>query len=52
MSFFVNVDQVIVRDREDPSNIIAIGRVDHEENLFKFVGFLDDKYTPSRAFIA
>lgn len=50
--FIVNVDQVIVRDRKDPSNIIAIGRVDHEENLFKFVGFLDDKYTLSHAFIA
>ena len=32
--FIVNVDQVIVRDRKDPSNIIAIGRVDYEENLF------------------
>ena len=50
--FIVNADQVIVRDRRDPRNIIAIGRVDHEENLCKFVGFLDDKYTLSHAFIA
>ena len=50
--FVVNVDQVIVRDKKDLSNIIVIGRVDHEENLFKFVGFIDDKYTLSHALIA
>ena len=50
--FFVTVDQVIVRDRKDPTNIIAIGRVDHEESLFKFVGFADEEFKHSHAYIA
>lgn len=51
--FVVNANQVIVRDKKkNPSNIIAISRVDHEESLLKFVGFVDDKYTLSHAFIA
>ena len=33
--FVVIADQLIVRYRKDSTNIIAIGRVDHEESLFK-----------------
>lgn len=47
----VTNNQVVI-DRKDPSNLIAIERVDHKEFLFKFLGFVDDEHTLAHAFIA